>query len=285
MRARSLKKADKNSLTTLQPVNDLHDTKCLFRDENPPFWLFDCGGYVCNQCSFRIVAENVRITKHKCPKCDQDLKNFRFINRYVSAATPEEGDNTVIDLDDVNVSCSGVCLSEEIEMENVNVEQVVNMNRGAGEREKNKGKEERKKKIENENVNENDKRNESNNRNEDCEDENLDSNNNNEVNYDIQKNKNNFEDGKKNSNNNKDKCDTCERKLNNKNKIVDNDEMNKIICNKKETCQICFVLKSSKIIQCESATPHMICSYCYNRMLKIDKVKVCPFCRTKIKKI
>lgn len=273
--ARSQKKTDKNPLNILQSVNDLHDAKCIFGDENPPFWLFDCGGYVCNQCSFRIVAENVK-NKHKCPKCEKDLKNFRFINRYVSgAATPQEGNNnnTVIDLDDVNVS--GVCLSEEIEMQNVYVEEV-NTSKYKKEKEKEMQKDfEGKEKIENQNNNNNN--NKENDNIEHDEHEILDCNN-------IKENKKELKD--ENENNNNKSCLSGRKFKKNKNLNnnvnIKNDNENNF---KKETCQICFVLKSTKRIQCESATPHMICSYCYNRMLKIDKVKVCPFCRTKIIKI
>lgn len=208
IQSRQLKKLEQDTLNTLQPINDLHDTKCLFGDNNPPFWLFDCGGYMCNQCSFKIVADIVK-EKHKCPKCEQELKNFRYLNRY-SSVTPNEQNNTIINLDDVNISEIDDSNKQEIELPIID-----------------------------------------------------------------EKNKNGNNQGNEIS-------DTSKRNLKKE------DSFNKRNSKKKneniiqETCQICFVLRVTKKIDCESSTKHMLCNYCYNRMLKIDKVKVCPFCRTKI---
>lgn len=48
-------------------------------------------------------------------------------------------------------------------------------------------------------------------------------------------------------------------------------------------CKICFVLKHSKLINCQSNTPHHLCYYCFNRMIVIEENKTCPFDRTEIK--
>jgi hypothetical protein len=48
-------------------------------------------------------------------------------------------------------------------------------------------------------------------------------------------------------------------------------------------CKICFVLKHSVQIKCQSNLKHFLCYYCYNRMILIENLKQCPFDRTEIK--
>ncbi len=165
---------------------------------------------MCNQCSFKIIAD-IKV-KHNCPKCKSDLNNFHYLNRYLNGISNEEN-NTIIDLNDVNIS--GMSFNEALEIQKIS--------------------DDKKEKRE----------------------ENLE-----------------IEENKKNSSN-----------RNFKRNVVIPQRDQKSVEIKKETCQICYVFKSNKIIHCESGAPHLICSYCYNRMLKIDKIKLCPFCRTKIKKI
>ena len=50
-----------------------------------------------------------------------------------------------------------------------------------------------------------------------------------------------------------------------------------------DVCKICFTLKHSIKINCESNTPHCLCYYCYKRMIVIEELKQCPFDRTDIK--
>lgn len=194
---RNSKKIDKANLIELEEVDEIHGVKCLFGDDNPPFWQFECGGYICNNCSYKIVS-NVKKSEN-CPKCQKELKVFKFCNRYVKSE-----ENTLIDLKDVNVSV----LEFEDDKENKENKQSLP--------------------------------------------------------------KNNIDDNE------------CREALKN---VKDEDGLN----SKREkdigrqTCQICFVLKSTKKINCDSTAEHLICSYCYNRMIKIDKIRLCPFCRTKIK--
>ena len=58
------------------------------------------------------------------------------------------------------------------------------------------------------------------------------------------------------------------------------DEGNK---DKGDKCNICFFLPNSKTIPCNSAVPHFLCSYCYKRLILIEKIKLCPFCRCEVK--
>ena len=199
------RKMEKSNLIELKAIDENHGIKCLFGDENPPFWVFECGGYLCNNCCYKIVS-NVR-NNIKCTKCEKELKIFKFCNRYSNTMANEEN-NTLIDLKDVNLSV----LEDEEEKE--------------------------KKETFPKNF--------------------IDDNECRERLKNIKQEK---------------KCD-IELKGSKKEEEVG-----------KQTCQICFVLKSSKKINCDSMTNHMICSYCYNRMIKIDKIKLCPFCRTEIKNI
>jgi hypothetical protein len=49
-------------------------------------------------------------------------------------------------------------------------------------------------------------------------------------------------------------------------------------------CKICFVLKQSVRIKCQSNLEHFLCYYCHNRMILIEDLKQCPFDRTEINK-
>lgn len=282
---------EKNFLKDLKPQNELHDAKCLFGDERQPFWLFDCGGYMCNQCSNKVVSQ-VKV-KYKCPKCNKDLKNFKYLNRYVTKNIKEnnndDDNNTIIDLDDVNVSC-----------ENNNEIEIIS---------KDSEKDKERYTLENAKINSENNlqklEKEQNEKDFICNTENGDHpNDNDNINFNIYLGKNLNSEENKNFNNKEEINSNSKLRIEKKNNSRDTNDNNinnipetrNIVCDKNnqnqekkdgnvQTCQICFVLKSTKIINCESATPHILCSYCYNRMLKIDKVKVCPFCKTKIKKI
>jgi hypothetical protein len=50
----------------LASKDQLHGNKCIFGDESPPFWEFDCGGYMCNPCSLMLVT-NLTYDKKQLP--------------------------------------------------------------------------------------------------------------------------------------------------------------------------------------------------------------------------
>jgi hypothetical protein len=49
-------------------------------------------------------------------------------------------------------------------------------------------------------------------------------------------------------------------------------------------CRICYERPAKKKLDCQSLTPHYLCDFCYNRLIEVQKILLCPFCRTKIKK-
>ncbi len=50
-----------------------------------------------------------------------------------------------------------------------------------------------------------------------------------------------------------------------------------------ELCNICFERPPERNLECQSACNHMLCSFCYFRLLNVQKIKLCPFCRTPIR--
>ena len=152
-------------LKPLVEHDSIHGVECIFGDLNPPFWEFDCGGFMCNPCSLRLVTD-FSVDKESCIKCTNKYTNFKFVNRFM-------------DNDDL-ININGTSL---IKIENINNDS--------------------------------------------------------------------------------------------KNSSV-NESQNDAIC------KICFVLKNSKQIKCDSNTQHMLCSYCYNRLINIEEISKCPFCRSEI---
>jgi len=152
-------------LKPLDPKDQIHGNKCIFGDESPPFWEFDCGAYMCNPCSLKLVT-NLNTENINCTKCTKPFSYFKFVNRYI------ENEDSV-DLKDKSI----------IKIESI-------------------------------------------------------------------------------------KSDS----LNNSVNETQNDS----------TCKICFVLKHSKQIKCDSNTPHMLCTYCYHRLINIEEIPHCPFCRNDI---
>lgn len=53
--------------------------------------------------------------------------------------------------------------------------------------------------------------------------------------------------------------------------------------NTSQVCNICFERKLEKKIDCQSPHPHMLCVQCYDRLINVQNIKLCPFCRTLIK--
>jgi hypothetical protein len=49
-----------------------------------------------------------------------------------------------------------------------------------------------------------------------------------------------------------------------------------------DLCNICFERVPERKIECESSCLHKICSFCYFRLLNVQKIRLCPFCRTTI---
>lgn len=154
----------------LKPLNHhdkLHDNKCIFGDESPPFWEFDCGGYMCNPCSLKIVT-NFTPDRSNCPKCNKPFSSFRYINRFFENE------------DSISLKDQSVIKIESIKSDSLN---------------------------------------------------------------------NSINDSQADS-----------------------------------TCKICFVLKNSKKIKCDSNKPHLLCNYCYNRLINIEEIANCPFCRNDIQR-
>jgi hypothetical protein len=50
-----------------------------------------------------------------------------------------------------------------------------------------------------------------------------------------------------------------------------------------DKCSICCFFPNKQNIRCNSITPHMLCEYCYIRLMVIQQTKNCPFCRHEIK--
>lgn len=152
-------------LKPLAQHDPLHGNKCIYNDESPPFWEFNCGGYMCNPCSLKFVT-NFSSEKANCPKCSKPHEYFKFVNRFID-------NEDVINMNNTSL---------------IRIDQI--------------------------------------------------------------------------------KTDSLNNSLNES----QNDSV----------CKICFVLKNSKTIKCESNTPHMLCSYCYNRLINIEETAHCPFCRSNI---
>lgn len=152
-------------LNPLKSHDQVHGNKCIFGDDSPPFWEFDCGGYICNPCSLKLVT-NFSSEYGICMKCSKTLQHFKFLNRFIESEDREILNNVnIIKIDSIKSDTLNISLNES-----------------------------------------------------------------------------------------------------------QNDSI----------CKICFVLKQSKQIKCDSNTPHMLCEYCYNRLIWIEQIEHCPFCRSSI---
>jgi hypothetical protein len=49
-----------------------------------------------------------------------------------------------------------------------------------------------------------------------------------------------------------------------------------------DLCNICFERVPERKIECQSSCTHKICSFCYFRLVNVQKIRLCPFCRTPI---
>jgi hypothetical protein len=63
--------------------------------------------------------------------------------------------------------------------------------------------------------------------------------------------------------------------------IIDNDlnELDTSIA-----CKICFERPAERRLECQSRSGHYMCEFCYHRLVDIQKILLCPFCRTVISK-
>jgi hypothetical protein len=148
-----------------------HSNQCVFGDRNPPFWKLNCGGYVCNNCSMKVLTSLSEASECiNCPKCTLKIEYFNYVNRVNNQ--PQESDERDLQQTEHNTSIQKHIL-----------------------------------------------------------------------------------------------------------KIVGKID-NQI--SEESKCNICFYLTTSKKIHCKSTIPHMLCSYCYKRLIIIEKTKLCPFCRTEI---
>lgn len=151
-----------------------HTSQCVFGDRNPPFWKLNCGGYVCNNCSMKVLtslggeSENIN-----CPKCNVKVQYFNYVNRVNNQS--EESHGRYLQETDLNTSIQKHILKIAEKLDNQISEE--------------------------------------------------------------------------------------------------------------SKCNICFYLCNSKTIDCKSEIPHMLCSYCYKRLIIIEKTKLCPFCRTEISNV
>jgi hypothetical protein len=51
-----------------------------------------------------------------------------------------------------------------------------------------------------------------------------------------------------------------------------------------DSCRICFDKPAYRRIDCQSTVRHTLCEACYRRLVLVDKIKKCPFCKTIINK-
>jgi hypothetical protein len=49
-------------------------------------------------------------------------------------------------------------------------------------------------------------------------------------------------------------------------------------------CKICFERPAERRLDCQSTSGHYICEFCYQRLVEVQKILLCPFCRTLIRK-
>lgn len=155
---------DNKILNPLKKKDDKHGIKCIYGDNSPPYWQFDCGGYMCNDCSLKLVT-NFSKDKSLCLKCNKYANFFKFVDRNVHEHEANESHTTHI----IKI--------ESIRSENINASR---------------------------------------------------------------------------------------------------ESMSDSVC------KICFSMKNSMEIKCDSPTPHMMCDYCYCRLINIEDTQNCPFCRTLI---
>ncbi len=49
------------------------------------------------------------------------------------------------------------------------------------------------------------------------------------------------------------------------------------------TCRICYERAAESRLDCQSPSGHYLCAFCYHRLVEVQKILICPFCRTLIK--
>jgi hypothetical protein len=171
------------NMLELQSIN-MHPTSCIFGDNNPPFWILNCGAYVCNLCISDFVSR-YSVNDFTCSHCSQPCVSFSFVNRY----------------------------------------------RGGGR---------------------------------------------NEINHHLSSNR---------VNTNQPIISNGPYMQGHQGPHIQNDnQIDNVIQNLKpdQVCNICFERPMSKYLNCESNAKHMLCEACYYQLIDVQKISLCPYCRTKI---
>jgi hypothetical protein len=194
-------RAQNNALVFLDyPMNQLqaynmHPVTCIFGDLNPPFWMLNCGAYICNQCITNF-AVRYSYSPFTCPCCTNIGNEFQFINRYRNGP---HGHNAHVHVP--NRGPQVAVYQQHIPMNNYMAPQNMQINQN----------------VRNVNPNQN-------------------------VSYHAG---------------------------------------NRVISS--EICNICFERPQSTRLNCESNSNHLLCETCFHQLINIQRIQLCPFCRTSIR--
>jgi hypothetical protein len=78
---------DSENLPPSNPENVHQDlNKCMSCNSNLTYWRLNCGGTLCNKCIIRYSTGLASNEALHCPKCNNPVFNFSFMNRYVPSS-------------------------------------------------------------------------------------------------------------------------------------------------------------------------------------------------------